>query len=193
MASTALADRIASEAKNLGNGILKADGFINHRLDAHLMHTCGADFAKRFEAVGATKILTAEVSGIPPAIMAGLHMRLPVVYARKRQPITMAEPIFRASAPSHTKGGIVELIVSSEYLKPDDRILIIDDFLARGETILALTQIVKDAGAELVGIGVLVEKSFEGGRSLLASIQVPIESLACIDSMDDGQIVLASS
>jgi len=187
----ALIERIQLEGKNLGNGILKVDGFINHQVDPELMHNCGKEFAKRFKDIGATKILTAEISGIAPAVMTGLHMNLPVVYARKHKPITMPDQVLLTLSPSHTKGRMVELIVSPEYLAGGERVLIIDDFLASGATILGLARLAKSAGAVLVGIGALVEKSFEGGRQALAHLGIPIESLACITSMEDDQISFA--
>lgn len=184
----ALIDRIRREGKNLGNGILKVDGFINHQVDPALMDACGQEFARRFQAVGATKILTAEISGIAPALMTGLHMGLPVVYARKHKPITMPDQVFLTLSPSHTKGRMVELIISPEYLAGGEKVLIIDDFLASGATILGLVRLANIAGATIVGIGTLVEKLFEGGRQALSSLGVPIESLACITGMDNDQI-----
>ncbi|MCB0140168.1 MAG: xanthine phosphoribosyltransferase, partial [Caldilineaceae bacterium] len=112
------------------------------------------------------------------------------VYARKKQPITMQSGVYRAEAPSHTKGGTVELIISPEYLHPTDRVLLIDDFLASGQTIAALAQLIAQCGATLCGIGCVIEKSFEGGRALLAELNVPIISLATIDSMDGDAIVV---
>lgn len=186
-----LIDRIRSEGKNLGGGILKVDGFINHQVDPMLMDECGREFARRFKDIGATKILTAEISGIAPALTTGLHLQLPVVYARKHKPITMPDQVFLTLSPSHTKGRMVELIISPEYLAGGERVLIIDDFLASGATILGLARLAHTAGAQLVGIGTVIEKSFEGGRKALANLNVPIESLAIIQSMDDEHIVFA--
>jgi len=186
-----LQERIRKDGQNLGGGILKVDGFINHQVDPIMMDECGKEFARLFADVGATKILTAEISGIAPAVFTGKHMDLPVVYARKSKPITMPDQVFLTLAPSHTKGRTVELIVSPEYLSGGEKVLIIDDFLASGATIAGLVRLAKTAGAELVGIGALVEKSFEGGRDLLAESNVPIHSLVAITSMDDGQILFA--
>lgn len=184
----ALIERIQREGKNLGNGILKVDHIINHQVDPELMDACGREFARRFVSVGATRILTAEISGIAPALMTALHMRLPVVYARKTKPVTMPDTVYLTVAPSHTKGRMVELIVSPEYLARGERVLIIDDFLASGSTIQGLVRLAQAAGSEVVGIGALIEKSFEGGRAALAHLNVQIESLACITSMEDGAI-----
>src|SRR5512141_1111970 len=184
----ALKDRIIRDGKYLGNGILKVDNFINHQVDPQLMDACGREFARRFANVGATRILTAEISGIAPALMTALHMKLPVVYARKTKPITMPDTVYLTVAPSHTKGRLVELIVSPEYLSEGEKVLIIDDFLASGATILGLVRLAQAAGSQVVGIGTLIEKSFEGGRQALANLNVPVEALACIESMDENGI-----
>jgi xanthine phosphoribosyltransferase len=183
-----LKDRILKSGKNLGGGILKVDGFINHQVDPVLMFEAGKEFAQRFKDVGATKVLTAEISGIAPAVSTGYHLNLPVVYARKHKPITMPDQVFLTLAPSHTKGRTVELIVSPEYLAGGERVLIIDDFLASGATIMGLVRLAQTAGAVIVGIGALVEKVFEGGRDKLASLNIPVESLAAIASMEGDTI-----
>src|SRR5512134_1283417 len=183
-----LEDRILRDGKALGGGILKVDSFVNHQVDPLLMDACGREFARRFASVGATKILTAEISGIAPAVTTAIHLGLPVVYARKTKPITMPDQVYLTLAPSHTKGRTVELIVSPEYMANHERILIIDDFLASGQTILGLVRLAEASGSTVVGVGALIEKSFEGGRAALKALGVPIESLACITSMDDGKI-----
>jgi xanthine phosphoribosyltransferase len=183
-----LIERIRRDGKNLGNGILKVDGFINHQVDPTLMDTCGRELARRFADVGATKVLTAEISGIAPALTTAHHLGLPVVYARKSKPITMPNEVFLTTAPSHTKGRMVELMVSPEYLVGGEKILIIDDFLASGATILGLVRLAQAAGAEIVGIGALIEKNFEGGREALKKLGVPVESLAIIASFDNDQV-----
>lgn len=188
----ALKDRIIADGKNLGNGILKVDGFINHQVDPTLMDACGQEFARRFRDVGATKVLTAEISGIAPALTTAFHLGLPVVYARKSKPITMPDQVFLTLTPSHTKGRTVELIVSPEFLAGGERILIIDDFLASGATILGLVRLAQTAGAVIVAIGALIEKSFEGGRDALAELGVPIESLAVVSAMEGDQIFFES-
>jgi xanthine phosphoribosyltransferase len=183
-----LKDRIKKDGANLGQGILKVDGFINHQVDPALMDECGKELARRFRDTGATKVLTAEISGIAPALITALVLEVPVVYARKHKPITMPDQILLTLAPSHTKGRTVELIVSPEYLGVDEKVLIIDDFLASGQTILGLVRLTQTAGASIVGIGTLIEKRFEGGRDALAHLGVPIEALAVITDMDDGKI-----
>jgi xanthine phosphoribosyltransferase len=187
----ALKERILREGKNLGGGILKVDGFINHQVDPILMDACGQEFARRFGTIGATKVLTAEISGIAPALTTARHLGLPVVYARKSKPITMPDQVFLTLTPSHTKGRTVELIVSPEYLAGGERLLIIDDFLATGATILGLVRLAQVAGARIVGIGAVIEKSFEGGRDVLSHLNIPIESLAVITSMEGDTISFA--
>lgn len=187
----ALKTRILQEGKNLGRGILKIDSFLNHQLDPLLMEAVGAEIATHFAEKRPNRILTAEVSGIIPATMVGKALgNLPVVYARKHKPITMAEPVFVETAPSHTKGGEVMLMVSPEFLHATDRVLIVDDFLASGRTIDALARIVQSAGATLVGIAAVVEKTFENGRSALSHWNVPIFTTATITDMSDGKIIL---
>ena len=184
-----LKDRILQDGKILNNGILKVDGFINHQVDPKLMDACGREFARRFKDIGATKVLTAEISGIAPALTTALHLGLPVVYARKQKPITMPDEVFLTLSPSHTKGRVVELIISPEYLGDGERVLIIDDFLATGATVGGLVRLTQTAGAQIVGIGVLIEKIFEGGRAVLANLNIPVEALARIKSMDNDQIL----
>ena len=184
-----LLDRIRRDGKNLGNGILKVDGFINHQVDPMLMDACGKELASYFAKLGATKVLTAEISGIAPAITTARYLNVPVVYARKVKPITMPDQVFLTLAPSHTKGRMVELIVSPEYLASGEKILIIDDFLASGATIMGLVRLAQTAGATVVGVGALIEKAFEGGREMLKNLDIPVKSLVRITSMDNGQIL----
>ncbi|MFZ5809691.1 MAG: xanthine phosphoribosyltransferase [Chloroflexota bacterium] len=184
-----LKDRILREGRNLGNGILKVDSFINHQVDPILMDECGKELARRFKNIGATKVLTAEISGIAPALTTGYHLGVPVVYARKHKPVTMPDQVFLTLTPSHTKGRTVELIISPEYLAGGERVLIIDDFLASGATILGLVRLAESAGAKIVGVGALIEKTFEGGRQALAYLNVPIESLARIRAMEGNEIL----
>jgi xanthine phosphoribosyltransferase len=183
--------RILTDGRNLGGGILKVDGFINHQVDPVLMEACGRELAIRFARVNATKVLTAEISGIAPALTTSMHLGVPVVYARKHKPITMPDQIFLTFTPSHTKGRVVELIVSPEYLSSEEKVLIIDDFLATGRTIIGLVRLAQAAGATVVGIGALIEKQFEGGRELLSDLGVPIEALAVITEMSGGKIIFA--
>ena len=183
--------RIETEGRNLGRGILKVDSFINHQIDPALMVQIGREMAQRFADADVNKVLTAEISGIAPALATGHALNVPVVYARKTRPVTMNGPVFVEVAPSHTKGRDVFLMVSTEFLGPGDRVLVVDDFLATGATISALVRLVKHAEATLVGIGTVVEKAFEGGREGLESFDVPIVSLAVVTSMSNGEITVA--
>lgn len=186
-----LRNRVANEGVVLGGGILKVDNFINHQVDPILMDACGKELARLFAHTQPTKVLTAEISGIAPALMTAKYLQLPVVYARKHKPVTMPDMVFLTLAPSHTKGRMVELIVSPQYLANGERVLIIDDFLASGATIAGLAQLAEIAGANLVGIGTLIEKTFEGGRALLKELNVPIEALVSIAALDDGKVTFA--
>jgi xanthine phosphoribosyltransferase len=183
-----LKEHIRQEGQYLGNGILKVDGFVNHQVDPFLMNEAGKEFAKIFQDLNATKILTAEISGIAPAVSAGLHMNIPVVFARKHKPITMPDQVLLTLSPSHTKGRMVELIVSPEYLGTEERVLIIDDFLATGKTIEGLVRLAQIAGSQVLGVGTLIEKTFEEGRKHLEDMGLRVHSLARIKSMTEQEI-----
>ncbi|MGE9296802.1 MAG: xanthine phosphoribosyltransferase [Puniceicoccales bacterium] len=189
-----LREFITAEGRNLGGGILKVDALLNHQIHPEVMQAFGREFAQRFASQNVTRILTAEISGIAPALMTGLTLGVPIVYARKKRPVTMSGPVFLAEAESRTKGGVNELVVSAEFLHRDDRVLVIDDFLARGCTSAALLNLVREAGATPVGLGCLVEKAFEGGRSYLRDhgfADVRVESLVAIINMDGNTVQLA--
>ena len=187
-----LKERIRRDGKHLGRGILKVDSFLTHQVDLQLMARVGHEMARRFQNVGATKVLTAEISGIAPAAFTALALGVPMIYARKVRPITMPAKVYEQTAPSHTKGDMVRLVVSPEFLKPGERVLIIDDFLATGQTIAALARIVAESGATLVGIGSCIEKRFEGGRALLRQWNVPIHALALIERIDGDEITFGN-
>jgi len=186
-----LKEAIRREGRYLGRGILKVDSFINHQVDPAMMMEIGNELARRFIPSRPTKVLTAEVSGIAPAIATATKLDIPVIFARKSKPVTMPEVVYHTQAPSHTKGKLVDLMVSPEVLGSNERVLIIDDFLASGLTLKALAEIVKMSGSELCGFGVIIEKSFEDGRALLSTLGVPIESLAVITKMSDEGIECA--
>ncbi|MBI4787272.1 MAG: xanthine phosphoribosyltransferase [Chloroflexi bacterium] len=184
-----LKERILKEGRNLGGGILKVDSFLNHQIDPGLMVRLGEELARRLAHTQPTKVLTAETSGIAPALATAAVLGIPVVFARKHAPLTMDYTIVSENAKSRTHGNLVELMVSTEYLRPPDRVLIIDDFLATAQTIEALARLVAKVNARLVGIGTVIEKQFERGRVNLGHVDVPIISLAVITSMDDGRII----
>ncbi len=186
-----LKQRIRAEGQVLGDGILKIDSLLNHQIDPGLVMRCGQALALRFADKGVTRILTAEVSGIAPAFATGVALNVPIVYARKIKPVTMSGPVFLETAPSHTKGGDVNLLVAAEFLPPGERVLIIDDFLASGRTLKSLIRIIHSANCVLVGIAAVVEKGFDTGRASLEIYGVPIEALVTISSMDNGHIEFA--
>jgi xanthine phosphoribosyltransferase len=182
--------RVLAEGQNLGQGILKVDTFLNHQVDTHLIFRIGQELASRFADVNVTKVMTAEISGIAPALTTAYALDVPVVYARKTRPVTMTGPVFVEVAPSHTKGVDAFLMVAAEFLGPGDRVLVIDDFLASGSTIDALVRLVDHAGATLAGVGAVIEKRFEHGREAFAHLNVPVVSLVVITDMTGGKIVL---
>lgn len=184
-----LKERIRRDGRHLGRGILKVDSFLTHQVDLALMQRAGQELARCFSSVEATKVLTAEISGIAPAAFTALALGVPMIYARKVRPVTMPAQVYEETAPSHTKGTLVSLIVSPEFLTAADRILIIDDFLATGQTIAALARIVQASGATLVGIGSCIEKTFEGGRLLLQPLDVPVHSLAVIERFAADEVI----
>ena len=180
-------DRIRREGRVLPGGLLQVDGFVNHALDPDLTLAMGEAFAERFEALGVAKpdrIVTAEVSGIAPALATGMVVDAPVTFARKDVPKTLTPPLLQARSASRTKGGESFLTVSSERLLPGERVWIIDDFLARGSTLAALASLVHEADAQLSAVGVVIEKTFEGGRAALAHLSVPIVALAAVDALE---------
>jgi xanthine phosphoribosyltransferase len=187
----ALRERIRRDGKVLPGGILKVDSFINHQVDPALMALMGREFARRFGYLRPNKVLTAEISGIAPALQAGVALDVPIVFARKTRSVTQPPDTLVRRVPSRTKGGETTLLVSPEYLGPNDHIIIIDDFLASGQTVEALASIAAEAGATLLGVGVVVEKNFESGRERLAHLRVPIESLVTIAHMDESGIQFA--
>ncbi len=187
-----LKQRILAEGEYLGKGILKIDSILNHQMYPALMMAMGEEIARLFGEEPITRILTAEVSGIAPALATGMVLNVPVVYARKHKPITMREPVYVECAPSPTKGGEVFLMVSPEFLNKEDKVLIVDDFLASGKTIGALARLVRRAEAELIGVACIVEKTFQGGREFLQDLDTRIESLAIITELGDEGIKFAN-
>jgi xanthine phosphoribosyltransferase len=186
-----LVDKIKAEGRHLGNGILKVDSFMNHQIDPVLMSEVGNEFARQFAQYSPTKVLTAETSGIAPALATAMVLKIPVVFARKKKPITM-EHMLEESAPSPTKGGVVNLMISTEYIYAGDRVLIIDDFLNTALTIDALIKLVTRSGAELIGIGAVIEKVYNKGRIVLKDVKVPIVTLAKIERIDGDDIVCSN-
>ena len=187
-----LDQRIRAEAVYLGDGLVKLDSFLNHRVDTLLMTQIGVELARHLIAAGVsstTTVLTAETSGIAPALTTAQALGVPMVFARKKRPVTLTAECYQSSARSHTKGEIATLYVSTDYLTPDDRVVIVDDFLGTGETAEAMLDLVEQSGATLCGIGYVIEKVYEHGRDHMREIDTPIVSLARID-IENGLVVL---
>ncbi|WP_031515761.1 xanthine phosphoribosyltransferase [Desulfofalx alkaliphila] len=183
-----LKDRILTEGKIISDHILKIDSFLNHQLDPHFIKAIGDEFARLYADQGVTKILTVEASGIAVGLMTGIALNVPVLFAKKKHAATIDHRYFSSSVYSYTKKEAVEIFVSKSYLKPEDRVLIVDDFLARGEALRGMHSIVKQAKATLVGVGIVVEKAFQGGGKELRAQGIRIESLARVASLKDGKV-----
>jgi xanthine phosphoribosyltransferase len=185
-----LKDKIRTYGKISGDRIVQVDSFLNHQLDIHLLNEMGKEFRRRFADKEITKILTIETSGIAIAsIVAQYFDYVPVVFAKKHAGSNMNQDVYEAKVYSYTKNQEYTIKVSKEFLSPDDKILIIDDFLASGCALLGLIDVMTQSGAEIAGIGIVIEKGFQGGRKLLEDKGLQLESLAVIDSVRDGQVV----
>ncbi len=183
-----LEERISQDGQVLSEHVLKVDRFLNHQIDPVLMQEIGKEFAARFANDGITKIVTIESSGIAPAVMAGLYLNVQVVFARKRKSLTLSEDLLTASVHSFTKNETNEISISKKYVHKDDRVLIIDDFLANGQAALGLIDIVKQSGAHVTGIGIVIEKSFQDGAAKLRQLGIRVESLARIAALTNGKV-----
>ncbi|WP_458413676.1 xanthine phosphoribosyltransferase [Schinkia sp. CFF1] len=187
-----LQEKIHREGIVLPNNVLKVDSFINHQMDPILMKRIGEEFARRFQQEGITKILTIESSGIAPAIMTALEFEVPVLFARKRKPLTASENLYSSSVYSYTKQETNEITVSKDYLLKTDTVLIIDDFLANGQAALGLIDLVEQAGAKVAGVGIVIEKSFQVGAKLIEGKGYRLESLARIQSLENGRVTFVN-
>ncbi|MCQ2289438.1 MAG: xanthine phosphoribosyltransferase [Muribaculaceae bacterium] len=186
---TILKERVLRDGKCLPGGILKVDGFINHQMDPQLMMAIGQHFAQLFKDSGANKILTIEASGIAPAITMGLAMNLPVVYVKKKKPSTMGSA-YVTSVHSFTKDRDYTVSVSREFLSPSDRVVIIDDFLAFGNAARGMIDLIQQAGAQIMGLGFVIEKTFQEGGKWLREQGYHVESLVQVTSLDNCEIKL---
>lgn len=185
----ALKQRIIQDGKCFEGGILKVDNFINHQMDPILMKSMAVEFVRRFAGSNINKVLTIEASGIAPAIMVGYLLELPVVFAKKKKPSTM-ENMLTTTVYSFTKDRSYDVCVSADYLHEGDRVLFIDDFLANGNAAKGIIDLVQKAGAELEGMGFLIEKAFQHGGDYLREQGIHVESLAIIESLDNCEIKL---
>ncbi len=180
-----LKDRIKKDGKIRGGNVLKVDSFLNHQMDIELFGEIGKEFKKRFADSDITKILTIEASGIGIACIAAQNFKVPVVFAKKNQTKNIAGDVYTSQVESFTHGRVYDIIVSKDFLKPEDKVLIIDDFLANGAALLGLAKLVQDAGATLVGAGIVIEKGFQEGGDLIRGNGVRVESLAIVEAMSE--------
>ena len=186
-----LEERIRRDGTVREGNILKVDNFLNHQLDIDLFEALGAEFARRFEGVPVTKILTIEASGIAIASITARYFHVPVLFAKKAQSVNLDGTLYATKVESFTHKRTYDVIVSAKFLSADDHVLIIDDFLANGCAALGLIDLVEQAGATIEGIGIAVEKGFQRGVQELRERGYRVESLAIVDSMDatTGEIV----
>lgn len=188
-----LEERIRLAGKVKDGDILKVDSFLNHQLDIELLDKLGEEFYRLFKDSGVNKILTVEASGIAFACMAARYFKVPVVFAKKSRSANISEDVYKSEVRSFTHGVTNTVIVSREYLSPEDRVLIIDDFLANGKALTGLTDIVRQSGAVAVGAGIVIEKAYQGGGDRLRADGLRIESLAKIVSMSDEDGIIFDS
>jgi len=184
----ALHNKIREEGIVLSDQVLKVDAFLNHQIDPALMQAIGEEFARRFAGLGINKIVTIEASGIAPAVMTGLILGVPVIFARKHASLTLTEHLLTASVYSFTKQTESTVAISPRHLAKDDQVLIIDDFLANGRASQALISIIHQAGAHVAGLGIVIEKSFQTGRAQLEEQGYRVESLARVASLAGGKV-----
>ncbi|EKK20806.1 Xanthine phosphoribosyltransferase [Fructilactobacillus florum 8D] len=172
----------------LPGNILKVNSFLNHQLDPELMQAIGIEFATRFKSEAITKVVTIEASGIAPAVMTGLALKVPVVFARKSKSLTVHDHVYQANVVSYTKQTETPIYIEQQFLAPTDHVLIIDDFLANGEAVKGLLQIIAAAHATVSGIGIVIEKSFQPGAKWLHQQHYRLQSLARIKSLDNQTV-----
>ena len=184
----ALEQKILAEGIVLSDQVLKVDSFLNHQIDPKLMQQIGQEFARLFKDAGITKIITIEASGIAPAVMAGLELGVPVIFARKYQSLTLKDDLYRSKVFSFTKQIESTIAISNKHISASDKVLVIDDFLANGQAALGLADLIHQAQAEVVGIGIVIEKSFQPGRDILLEKGYRVESLARVKSLRNGNV-----
>ncbi len=186
-----LKERILAEGQLFPGNILKVDKFLNHQVDVHLLDEIGKEFRRIYADSDINKILTIEASGIGIACIAAMHFDCPVVFAKKSKSINISNDFYQCDVMSYTHNNLNHVIVSKDFIGPEDKVLIIDDFLANGCALNGLIEIVKTAGAELVGCGIVIEKGFQTGGKALRDRGIRVESLAIVESMnpETGEIV----
>ena len=178
-----LEERIAKDGIVKDGGVLKVDSFLNHQMDVHLYEEMAKEFLRLYDGCGVNKILTIEASGIGIACLTAQAFGCPAVFAKKSRTSNLSADVYTAKVESFTHGGEYDIMVSKDYLRPGDRVLIVDDFLANGAALTGLIKLVRDAGATVVGAGVAIEKAFQPGGELIRSSGVRVESLARIRSL----------
>ncbi len=183
-----LKNKILKEGKVFPGNILKVDGFINHQIDVGLLEEIGREFARIFADGNVTKVLTIEASGIAIGCFVAKELHVPMLFAKKSRTKNIAGTVYTSQVMSYTHGNVYDIIVSKEYLKAGDRVLIVDDFLANGAALEGLMDVVKQAEATMVGCGIVIEKGFQGGGDRLRQQGVRVESLAIVDSMTDTSL-----
>ena len=179
-----LKQRILKDGHVKAGNVLKVDNFLNHQMDVALFAEIGKEFRRLFGDCGVTKILTIEASGIGIACLTAEQFGVPVVFAKKSQSKNIDGEVYTTRVESFTHGRVYDIIVSKKFLSPEDRVLLIDDFLAKGSALNGLCQLVEDSGATLVGAGIVIEKGFQEGGELIRGRGVRVESLAIVDAMD---------
>ncbi|ERL64201.1 xanthine phosphoribosyltransferase [Schleiferilactobacillus shenzhenensis] len=181
--------RIKEDGRVLPGDVLKVDSFLNHQVDPVLMAEVGQEFQRHFAQAPVTKILTVESSGIAPAVFTGYAFKVPVVFARKHKSVTLKDDMYTSVVYSYTKKVSNHIAIARKFLSADDKVLIIDDFLANGQAVEGLIDIINQAGAQLLGVGIVIEKTFQKGRQLLDKREIPVYSLARIKAFENGHVV----
>ena len=179
-----LEERIKKDGKALGKTVLKVDSFINHQVDSEFMDALGKDFAEHFKEYGITKVFTIESSGIAPALMTAKYLDVPMVILKKQTSKILNGKVYQTRVTSFTKGTSYELTLYQDYIDQNDKVLLIDDFLANGCALLGLTDLVESAGATVEGIGIAIEKGFQQGGKIIRENGYQLESLAIVESMN---------
>lgn len=184
-----LEQRILQDGNVLGENILKVDSFLTHQVDYQLMKEMGTVLADAYRDQGITKVVTIEASGIAPALYVAESLEVPMIFAKKHKNITMTEGILTAEVYSFTKQVTSTVSIASKFLNENDRVLIVDDFLANGQAAKGLIEIIQQAGASIAGVGIVIEKSFQDGRQLIEDLDIPVSSLARIEKFENGQVI----
>ncbi len=184
-----LKEKIIKDGVVINESVLKVDSFLNHQIDPKVLKEVTNEIVEYFKEKEITKVMTIEASGIAPAIQIAAHFDVPMLFAKKAEPTTLKnEELFETDVHSYTKNKTSRVIVSKEYLSSDDKVLIIDDFLANGEAALGLIELVNQAGGEVVGVGICVEKSFQPGRQKLEDAGIDIFSICRVASLENNEV-----